>query len=397
MRFASALFLLVLPATLIAQGAEPKRPQLLAGADTNDAQSYHDYGLGLMQKRPADAADAFYWASRLDPNNGNHFYARRVALLLTDRRRLERYWSGNTSTLRSKDIKRIDSLYLHALTLNPFLYESLDRILFRAVVDEYAQQVQAAGGSAGEYEAAVDRMLARSSPSTKAWQAYTEGRFDESLELYAKAIKAVPPKYRYSPRSMRGRLFYQLNQVDSALAHLTVAVEEMRARDAKDFVYVYESKALYEQAVGMAHERLGDTASARKAYARALQEDLAYSPAHLRLAFMAIDAKDTTNAIGEFDLAAQLRPEDSALRYQYGFVLAMTGKHAEALEQLDKSIALNPWYAAPHQARGFVLEAQGKKGDALAAYKSFLARASKQDPRRSDVAKRVESLATGAN
>jgi hypothetical protein len=116
MRSLTTLSLLVaLPLSLAAQDKEPKRPALFAGADTNDAQVYHDYGLGLMRTKPAEAADAFYWAARINPNNGDHFYARRVALLLTDKRRLQRYWGGDRSTLRTAEVKRIDSLYFHAL------------------------------------------------------------------------------------------------------------------------------------------------------------------------------------------------------------------------------------------------------------------------------------------
>jgi predicted negative regulator of RcsB-dependent stress response len=394
MRLTSASLLVLLPAALLAQTAEPKRPQLYANADTNDAKVYLDFGLDNLTRKPEVAADAFYWSSRLNPNSGEALYGRRVALLLTDRRRLVRYWSGQRSTLRMKEIQHIDSLYFHALTLNPFLYENLDQHLFRAVIDEFAKEESRASGSSSlEISYLVERWLSQAGDGMRAWRAYTDGRFPEALALYARAINGA--RYKYGLRSMRGRLFYQLAAYDSALAELTLAVEEMRKRDAKDFVYVYESKALYEHTAGMAHERLGDTAKARAAYARALQEDLAYSPAHVRLGYMALDAKDTTSALSEFDLAVQLRPEDSGLRHQYGHLLALVGKHTEALEQLDKSIAQNKWYAAPHFVRGASLEALNRKPEALQAYRSFLVLASRQDPRRDEATRRVAALSQG--
>jgi tetratricopeptide (TPR) repeat protein len=381
--------------SVAASQAEPKRPPMFASADTNDPQAYYAYGLSILNTKPKIAADAFYWSTQLNPHSGEAFYARRVALLLTDMRRLIKYWDGDRNTLRSAEIKRIDSLYLHAMTLNPFLYEKLDGELFKAIIEELvAGDAARAGISAGELQFAVDGWLSRADAGTKAWRFYSEGRFPEALDYYARAIKSARIKYGY--RSMRGRLFFQLNQPDSALAELKQAVEEARTRDAKDFQYVYQSKALMEHSVGLAHERLGARDAAKEAYGRALQEDLAYSPAHTRLGYMALESGDTTTAISEFDLAVQLREKDVAVRYQYAYVLHMAGKQAEAAQQMEKTIALNPWYAASYSTLGAIHERQGKPAEAVAAYKKFLAMASQVDPRRDEITKKVQSLsATG--
>jgi tetratricopeptide (TPR) repeat protein len=369
---------------------EPKRPQLYARADTNEAAAYYNLGLEAIRKDPKIAADAFYWAIRLNPLHSEAYYARRVALLLSDKRRAARYFEDDRATLRSKDIKRIDSLYVTALTLNPFLYENLDRLLYQAWVDDFVMQQGTSDPGALRY--AIDRMLYSGGSAAKAWAAYTEGRFDDALKHYAQAIKeSRRAKYLY--RSRRGRLFFQLNQPDSALTELQQAVEELRKYDEKDFVFLYISKALFEHTVGMALERLDRPAEAREAYGRALQEDLAYSPAHVRLAYMALDAKDTTTALSEFDLAVQLRPEDAGLRYQYGFVLAAAAKADEAVEQLTKSIALNPVYALPHYALAYVYEGQGKPADALREYQTFVSLGARQDTRYASAAERIKSLA----
>jgi tetratricopeptide (TPR) repeat protein len=384
---------LLLPALAGAQRdkdqQEPKRPQLYARADTNDAATYYNLGLEEIQKNPKLAADAFYWAIRLNPLHSEAYYARRVALLLTDRRRAARYYDGDRSTLRAKDIQRIDSLYLTALTLNPFLYEKLDRLIYQAAVDDFVMQNNHLDAGALRY--AIDRMLYAGGASSRAWAAYTEGRFDDALRHYAVAIRESR-RYKYYYRSLRGRLFFQLNQADSALAELTLAVEDLRKADAKDFVYLYVSKALYEHTVGMALERLDRTDAAREAYGRALQEDLAYSPAHVRLAYMALDAKDTTTALSEFDLAVQLRPIDAGLRYQYGFVLAAAAKADEAVEQLTKAIELNPLYALPHYALAYVYEGQGKPADALREYQMFVNLGARQDGRYASAVARVKAL-----
>jgi tetratricopeptide (TPR) repeat protein len=343
---------------------EPRRPQLYARADTNDASAYYSLGLELIQKEPRLAADAFYWAIRLNPLHAEAYYARRVALLLTDRRRAARYYMGDRSTLRAKDIQRIDSLYLTALTLNPFLYEKLDRLIYQVAVDDFVMQNHHLDPGALRYQ--IDRMLYAGGASSRAWAAYTEGRFDDALRYYAMAIKETR-RYKYYYRSLRGRLFFQLNEPDSALTELTQAVDDLR--------------------------KLDRTEAAREAYGRALQEDLAYSPAHVRLGYMALEAKDTTTALSEFDLAVQLRPTDAGLRYQYGFILAAAAKGDEAIEQLTKAIELNPEYALPHYALAYVYEGLGKQADALREYQAFVTLGARQDTRYASAAERVKALA----
>ena len=62
----TVVVLFALPASLHAQNA-PKRPRLVAGADTNAASAYYAQGLRLIQIQPRGAADAFFWAAQLDP------------------------------------------------------------------------------------------------------------------------------------------------------------------------------------------------------------------------------------------------------------------------------------------------------------------------------------------
>ena len=383
----------VVSVTAQAQNLEiPKRPALPDGADTNNARAYYDFGLQSLQRDPRLAAAAFYWSARLDPTSADAFYARRVALLLTDARRLERYWRGDKGTLRNAEIRAIDSLYFYSLSLNPFFYEKLERQLQDAVIREIVNRETVASGGAGELEYLIDQYLAQAGWGERAFRYYSAGRFPEALSAYANAIKSSHRKHYY--RHMRGRLFFQLGQADSALVELKLALEEMRKREQKDLIYVYESKALLEQSVGMAYEQLGDKAAAREAYARALQEDLAYSPAHVRLGYMALTEKDTATAVSELDLAVQLRPNDAGLRHQYGYVLVEANKPVEAEAELKKAIELNPDYAGSHHALGLAYEKQGKSAEAIAAYRAFLAHASKMDLRRSEAEQRIQTLAS---
>jgi hypothetical protein len=82
-----ALAALSLPAALAAQhDKEPRRPKLPAGADTNSARTYYDFALGQLRSSPDKAADALYWATRLEPMWADAFYARRAGAAGTRRR-----------------------------------------------------------------------------------------------------------------------------------------------------------------------------------------------------------------------------------------------------------------------------------------------------------------------
>ena len=368
---------------------EPKRPHLSADADSNNSRSYYDLGMEQLDRNPELAAAAFYWAARLDPTSADAFYGRRCALLLADKWRFQKYIEEDRRTLQSSEVKRIDSLYLYSLTINPFLYRKLDVRLFNDYIQNWSEEYARRNNvSPGEVRFAVEREIQQdASISMRAWRAYGDGRFPEALSLYADAIKRA--RYKAGLRADRGRLFFQLGQADSALTELTLALEEMRKTDKKDLVYVYESKALLEHSIGLIQQRLGNEAAAKEAFGRALQEDLSYFPAHVQLAYLGINTKDTAMALSEMDLAVQIRPDDPLLRYTYGYALGTSGRYEDAQVQLRKAIEVDPYFAAPYYVLGQVLDALGKPDDASAQYKTFLARASLQDLRRKEAEERV--------
>ena len=390
-RPAVALGLIALATSAALAQKEPKRPKLPAGADTNDSRIYYAFALRQLKTDPDKAADALYWTTRLEPTWADGFYARRVALLLTNHSRLLNYWNGDRRTIQSDDIKRIDSLFYHALTLDPFVSQTLDRQLFESLADDLAKRYER-DGVASETEAryAIDTEMRDAPPATKAWLAYGDGQFDDALRLYAEAIRA--DKRNGPLRLDRARVFVQMNLLDSALIELNAAVADLRQRDTKDLIYVYQSKALAEQSIGAVQQRLGNAAAAKEAFGQALQEDLSYYPAHMQLAYMAIDAKDTTTALTELDLAVQVQDRDPATRYVYGFALATTGKLPEAEAQLRKSIELDPAYAAPHFMLAYALEQEAKDSAAAAEYTTFLSLAPLRDPRRATALGRVAAL-----
>src|SRR5262249_54966945 len=156
--------------------------------------------------------------------------------------------------------------------------------------------------------------------------------FADALDEYAQAMKGEREKAPY--RIERARIFGMRGQADSAIAEFSLALEEMRKAEGKAFAYPYNSKAAIEYSIGTLLEAQDRLKEAREAYGRALQEDIAFYPAHLRLGLLAVSAHDTANAISELDLAAQLAGTEPYVRYTYGFTLASVGHADDAIKQL---------------------------------------------------------------
>jgi tetratricopeptide (TPR) repeat protein len=372
-------------------GPAPKRPRAAALADTNDARAYFDFGLAAAANSPGDAANAFYWAARIDPGFGDALYGRRVATLLADEGLLREYMSDGKP---SKAMRQLDSLLLRAVVMNPFLYRRLDVQLFRTYYhNAISRSVRMSGGdapSSGEVDFYLTKMMSDAGPNMRGWMAYANGDFDGALRLYADAMKRVKEKTGFHLE--RGRIFGMTGRADSALVELRTALDELRKQDAKNVVYVYNSKAVIEQSIGKVLEQQDSLDAAREAYGRALQEDLAYWPAHLQLANMAINAKDTATAVSELALATQIAPDEPYVHAIAGGTLGMLGKPAEAVAELKKAAELEPLYALPHLLMAQVHEATKDYGAALTAYDAFLARASQHDGRRELATQRRDAL-----
>src|SRR6266566_2261913 len=361
------------PAALQAQsGKVPKRPNLEAGADTNFAPAYYEFGMREIERDPQKAADAFYWATRLDPAWAQPVYARRVALLMADPRLLVGYMRGNRRFLESKEARRIDSLELRALTLDPFLNRDLDkqlivfylRALFQEMLQQNGQQLDAASSVGFEYY--MEHYLRNDARErVRASMAMSEGRVPDALELYRKAIPQEPDDEAWI-HVERARAFHMLGNEDSTRAELAQGLEKLRKRDQTAFVFVYESKALLEH--------------------------LSYSPAHIRLGSVALAVGDTTSALSKMDLAVQVKPDDPWVRATYGQTLAQTGRAADAAVQLKKAVDLEPFYPGPYYLLGRVAETLGKPAEAAEDYRGYLTHASSRDVRVPDVKQRLAAL-----
>jgi tetratricopeptide (TPR) repeat protein len=233
---------------------------------------------------------------------------------------------------------------------------------------------------------------ARADPFVGAWFAYAEGRFPAAAEGYERALRRGRDRCRSRLRADLGRIHFLAGNHARAVEHLAQAVADLRARDERELVYVYESKALLEHSAGVAHEEAGNLAAAREAYGRALQEDLAFHPAHVRLGWLALAAGDTAAAVGELELAAQAAPGDPGVLYEHALVLVAARRYPEAMAQLLVSAAREPFFAPPHLVMAKMHDASGMREEALRNYTDFAARAAADDPERAAALARIAAL-----
>lgn len=380
----------------------PKRPRIDPGADTNSAQAYYAFGMRIARTDPRHAADAFYWAAQLNPTWAQPLYARRIALLLAaDGPFMTSYLEGDRSVHRSKRGASIDSLELRARMLDPFVIRDLDEELLRGYILAVFQMSQhgadrMTGAAASEFSFYLDSYWkAEAPPYMRAVLAASERRFPEALRYYRDALSQNKQEAA-EIHLARGQIFFLLGNNDSARVEMQLGLDTLRGRDARDFVYLYESKGVLEHSIGLIDERQGLLDQAREAYARALQEDLSYYPAHLHLSVLALTEGDTTTALTEMDLAAQIRDDDPWVQTAYASLLAELGHIDEADQHLKRVVTLAPFYAAPYYALGRVAEMAMKPADAAQHYQAFLTHAAAQDARVADARGRLATLEASA-
>jgi tetratricopeptide (TPR) repeat protein len=305
------------------------------------------------------------------------------------------YMEGNRRVIFSRDMRANDSLLLRALQLDPFFHQQHSKtIQFRYWRQIIESDPDLASIGVGRVDFVIEDLFNRTSPGTRARLAAAEGQFAYALQLYAEAIAASRnPGYLYLDRA-NVRAIQGMHE--AAIDDLTIGLTELRKQDAdedEDVVF-YEAKALYEYGIGLLWTRASDVDKAREAFGRAMEEDLSFHPAHLALARLALATGDTTTALTEIALAAELAPEAPYVHFQHGELLVLVRQYAEAVAPLQKAIALEPLYADPHFALGLALAQTGDAAGARTAYEGFLARAPRRDQRRGTATDAMRALET---
>ena len=355
MRRAAILFALAaLPLAARAQAGPPIK-QLPKDADPNDWVSYYDYAVHVFSESPDKAYEAFQWASRFDPTRAEPLQGMWAAFWMKHRDPYPDYLEGAKEVIVRPDVIHNDSVLWRAYERNPFVNEALQVVIWKAIWK-------------GGYWSKADR----------AWIAFANQDFDAALGFFKASMKEEPAHYwRYWDLAM---VFAQVRRYDSAAVAMESLTAVLRAKDKKDLVYLYESKEMAYYALGLSYAQLGRVPDAREAEGQALEENIAFAPAHVALGQLAVSMRDTASARSEYALAAELEPNDGAIRYWYGAALLRTKAPADAVTQLKEAIRLEPYFADPYLTLGLAYATQHDTASAIAAYTDFLARAPRRHP-----------------
>jgi Tfp pilus assembly protein PilF len=329
----------------------PPRPDLPRGADANDWESYFALGERQWERFPNRAGAAFYWASRLDPTRAEPLFARWAAFYADDWGKWLSYVEDEERIMRQPDVLENQALRERAYYRNPFVHRG--------------------------YEAALWSRLSRQlrwDGATRAFMRYGAADFPAAVEGFGRTVRANPERNARF-RFWRALAFVGNQQADSAAAELTALLATLRQRDEQRLSEFYESKAMLEYALGMLHEAGGHFAEARRAYERALEEDLSMYAARSALGRMARREGHAAEAVDQLAQAVEIAPGDAVMQYEYGNALLAAGRYDDAVTAFRHAVQLEPYWAEPYLRLGAALERAGRPGEASAAFRGFVDRA----------------------
>ncbi|HEY0023623.1 MAG TPA: tetratricopeptide repeat protein [Longimicrobium sp.] len=342
----------------------PERPRLPRGADANDWQAYFDRGEAMFgQNMNAAAYASFYWASRLDPTRAEPLMAMWATFFARDERTWIGYLEEDRQVMRRPAVIANDSLITRAYMRNPFVHRGLEVALLTRL------------GPRLRWDRAMTAFLS-----------YGRGEFRDAAERFGSIVRSNPGRnVRF--RHYRALSFVGAGQADSAAVEIQQLLTALRQRD-EAAVAAYESKAMWEYALGRIYEVQGNRAEARDAFQRALVEDLAMYPAHAALARLEVQARNVEEALGHAATAVEAAPHDPVMHLEHGNALAAAGRHEAAAAAFRRATELEPYWAAPYLRLGAAHDDLGAREPALAAYRAYLERAPRRQANGIGIAER---------
>lgn len=388
---------IVLLALLLAQSAiaqnVPRRPRLPAGADTNDAVQYFNFGRERLERYPDQAFGAFYWTYRLEPNSPQALYAMYVARLLDEPgTELVKYLTRDRRTLGQRSIRHLDSMLLNAEMQDPFLHRGMDELVLLA----YARAVprneewfgRSEAGGRGGIVRRTEQWFEENDPYLRGRLYYSYNELGNALQYYNIALRNLEVDWLQVERA---RVFAERRILDSAVGAFTSALHSP-SRTSNMPLHAFEGRYIWLHHLGRAHEDRRDTAQARIAYEEALHLNPTYYPANFRLALLALQQRDTASAIFRVGLATE-GDKPYWLLTAAAAVMSRMNKRDTALALLRRAVEQEPYASAGWLLYGQTLATfPNRRQDAIAAYERYLALAPRNDLSRQQAQARLDQL-----
>jgi tetratricopeptide (TPR) repeat protein len=341
-------------------------------ADPNDWETWFALGDRLFQRQPRQAQAAFEWAARLDPTRAEPLLGRWATFYAQDQGSWIAWLQEDEEILRRPQVIRNEALYHRAHIRNPFVHRGLEVALY----------------------AMIGRRLWWDD-GLAAFMNYGEGDFREAAQVFGRMVRRDPERnLRF--RHYRALSWVGAGQVDSAIVELRALVSALRQRDQQQVAYIYEAKSVWEHGLGLLYEARGDSAQAREAFQRALEEDLAWYPAWMGMARLALQAGSPAEAVEHLSRAAEIAPDDAVVRFEHGNALYAAGRIEEAAEEYRAAIHLEPFWADVPLRLGLSYDNLGQPELAVPMYRAYLQRAPRRHgPTIERVRQRLAALEQG--
>jgi len=328
-----------------------ERPNLPRDADPNDWESYFDVGERAFPDMPGQAEAAFVWAARLDPTRAEPLLARWATFFARDQGTWINYLNDEERTLRRDEVIANEEHLWLAYARNPFVHRGLEVALL----------------------ARLGRRL-RWDRATEAFMEYGRGEFRDAAREFARLVRNNPER-NYRLRHYRALSLVGDGQLDSAAVEIEALLATLRATDEEEVGTGYESKAMWEHALGMVYEAGGDLPQARRAFERSLEEDLSWYPARQGLARLDLRAGNATASVEHLSAAVEIAPRDGVVRLEYGNALTSARRTHDAVEQYRTALELEPYWAEAYFRLARAHDALGETAKAEALYREYLQRA----------------------
>jgi Flp pilus assembly protein TadD len=344
-------------ALLTIDGKLPARPKLPAGADTNDARAYDAYG-DDRETPWKKSFDAYYWAYRLDP--ANEFYRAKmsdaVLYSMSPEWRFAYLYEGAGYAVKSKEAKLIDTLGTLSFRRDPLAHAYVTECRGDAEVMRVKNPLVA-----GDYF-------------------YRVGCYSQAAIKYDSVV-AKRPEW-LDVRVRLARVLTYTGRHGAAIEQVQATLDSLRARQTKHTSRYIFSQEVLELMRGEMLVASEDYFNAKKAFARSLEENLAYGPAHTRLARVALVQGELAEAIQEYDMALQIDEKDPVAHNDLGIALMQAERLDEAVPHFRRAIELEPHFSLPYFNLALAIDKLGKdKEGAVTAWRDYLARAPKRQGR----------------
>jgi len=223
-------------------------------------------------------------------------------------------------------------------------------------------------------------------------EAQSNGNPDGAMEIYRKAITALPNSYQL--HNNYANLLINNGLADEAEKHYKIALEldpnqpiiqNGYANLLTELDRTTEAKTHFEKSLelnpdyALAHNNYaallsgeGHIAEAEEHYKKAIELNPNEADYHFNYAELLADSGRTTEADEHYKEAIELNPSDAEVYINYAKLLQNIERKAEAEEHYKKAIELNPDYALAHSNYAKLLSSESRIPEAKVHYKKAI-------------------------